>query len=138
MNNFLIVVGLIVLLAGIGVFVMLSHHSEGEDQAPGGNQNIRVLVENGKITPKQIDVSSQWPAILIFHNLSSQKHDLVIKRLDDQGKETEEIRHFEIDASDSMNIRLKLAAGEYILYCTITQGEHSHRKDGEEAKIIVQ
>jgi len=136
MNNFLIVIGLIVLLAGAGIFLMLGQHSD--DEAPGGNQNIRVLVENGKITPKQIEMSSQWPAILIFHNLSSQKHDLVIKRLDDQGKETEEIRHLEIDASDSMNIRLKLAPGEYILYCTISQGEHSHRKDGEEAKIIVQ
>ena len=136
MNNFLIVIGLIALLAGVGVFLMFGPHSDNE--APGGNQNLRVLVDNGKITPKQIDVSSKWPAILIFHNLSNQKHDLVIKKLDDQGKETEEIRHFEIDASDSLNVRLQLAPGEYVVYCTIRQGEHSHRADGEEAKIIVQ
>jgi hypothetical protein len=136
-NNFIVVIGIIVALAGAALFMMLSNQSEEGREAPGGNQNQKIIVENGKISPKQIDVSSQYPVIFIVHNFSAQQHELVFKKLDADGNEGKELRHFVLDANEHMNIRFKLEPGEYILYCTISKGEHSHRKDGEEAKIIV-
>jgi hypothetical protein len=76
--------------------------------------------------------------IFVVNNFSSEKHELVIKKLVAPGKEGSEIiRNFDLVATQSINIRMKLEAGEYVIYCTIKKGLHSHRKSGEEAIITV-
>lgn len=136
-NNLLVILGIIAAIIGAAIFVMYSNQSDEGLIAPGGNQNLKIVIEKGRITPKPVEVSSKYPAILIFHNFSSEKHEIVIKKLDEAGNEKEEIRRFEIDPGDSLNQRFSLKPGEYIVYCTIAKGEHTHRGDGEETKIIV-
>jgi hypothetical protein len=130
---------MLLALVGAAVFVMLSSQSDSDSEpiAPGGNQNQKVIIDKGKISPKPIEVSSQYPVILIFHNFTSEKHEIVIKRLDEQGNELEELRRFELEQAESMNQRFSFKPGEYIIYCATEKGEHSHRKDGEETRIIV-
>lgn len=136
-TNLLVILGIIAAIVVASMFVMLSNQTDEGLVAPGGNQNQKVIIEKGRITPKPVELNSKYPAILIFHNFSSEKHEIVIKKLDEAGAEKEEVRRFEIDPGESMNQRFSFKPGEYILYCVLAQGEHTHRGDGEETKIIV-
>lgn len=146
MNNFtaIIIVVLLIILAGLAGFVLIVNRNNitgGTATAPspaGGNQNVKLLLNLGKLTPQQIDLNSQWPVIFTINNFSDEKHDLVIKKLDAQGKEIgDPLRSFEIIPTQTASIRMKLELGQYVIYCTIKKGIYSHRKSGEEAKIIV-
>ncbi len=142
MKDTIILVLIFLFVAALGVLVGYKIITKGggeNNTLPGGDLRSFISIDRGRIIPSPITLSASQTNFLVINNISSEKHDIVIARVvQSTPKVVEEVmRTFTLDPLQSENVRIRLTAGEYVIYCSIKKGETEHRTFGEEAKITV-
>ncbi|MBI1742323.1 cupredoxin domain-containing protein [Candidatus Acetothermia bacterium] len=138
MSNIIAALLAIAATALLAVLILFSYRAIPPNNREGvSTQTPSFIVSEGKMTPKVINVSSQEMAEIIIINEGKHAHEIVLERVDANGKKIEELRRTPIEPGLSQNWTLRLVPGEYAIYCSLREGVHVHRKMGEEAKIIV-
>ena len=143
MNNTIVLVLIFVIIAavaGVAGYKLITKGSGETNTVPvSGDQRTFVFVDNGRIRPNPLDLTSQRTNLLVINNTTGERHELVIAKLSVVNQKTVEdaLRTIPLEPSETVNVRIRLTAGDYVIYCDIKKGEHEHRKDGEELRFTV-
>ena len=143
MNNTIVLVLIFVLIAavaGVAGYKLITKGSGDSNTLPGGDQRTFMYLDKGRIRPSPLELTSQRTNLLIINNTTPERHELVIAKLSVVNQKTVEqppLRTIPLEPSETVNVRIRLTAGDYVIYCDIKKGEHEHRKDGEELQFKV-
>lgn len=142
MNNTIVLVLIFVLVAavaGVAGYKLITKGNGETNTVPGGDQRTFIFVDNGRIRPNPLELTSQRTNLLVINNTTGERHELVIAKLSVVNQKTveEALRTIPLEPSETVNVRIRLTAGDYVIYCDIKKGEHEHRKDGEELRFTV-
>ena len=139
MNNTIVLVLIFVLIAavaGVAGYKLITKGSGETNTLPGGDQRTFMYLDKGRIRPSPLELTSQRTNLLIINNTTPERHELVIAKLSQKTVE-QPLRTIPLEPSETVNVRIRLTAGDYVIYCDIRKGEHEHRKDGEELRFTV-
>jgi hypothetical protein len=148
MKDTIILILIFLFIAALGVLVGYKVITKGGGEnstLPGGDLRSFISIDRGKITfistspTSPTTLSASQTNFIVMRNVSAEKHDVVIARIiQSTPKVVEEVlRTTSLDPLQEENVRIRLTAGEYVIYCSVKRGELEHRKYGEEMKVTV-